>query len=108
MIIAANSWVANFVPNGIGENQVIFCSEEEVRWERPDTCVWYKGTAYEWFYTADSSWDDFVSCGKRFSDTDIAPTAILRGMVYRQIEKEIGGALDLLFEKYGRRHTRNL
>lgn len=95
-------------PRHDGENQVIFCSEEGVRWERPDTCVRYKGTAYEWFYTANPSWVDFVSCGKRFSDIDIAPTVILRGVVYRQIEKETGGALDLLFEKYGSHRTREL
>jgi hypothetical protein len=95
-------------PRHDGENHVILCSEEEVRWERPDTCVWYEGTAYEWFYTADPSWDDFVACRRRFSDVDIAPTAILRGMIYRQIEKELNGALDLLFEKYGSRRTRDL
>jgi hypothetical protein len=95
-------------PRHGGENQVVLCSEKEVRWKRPDTCVWYKDTAYEWFYTDDLSWDNFVSCRRQFSDVDIAPTAILRGMVYRQIEKEIGGVLDLLFEKYGRRRDRNL
>ncbi|MGE0684388.1 MAG: hypothetical protein AB7P69_26215, partial [Candidatus Binatia bacterium] len=80
-------------------NRILSCSEEEL--QIGEESLEHRGETYDLVGSGFTSWDSFTDCREIFSDVEIERTAILRGLVYEQIQQELDGALDFLFEKYG-------
>jgi hypothetical protein len=89
----------------LAENQVISCSGRELE-SADHKVLWYQGQTYEVIEGWWRSWHDFVYGSGSFSDAPISSSTVLRELVYTQISREMGRALNLLFANYGIHYTK--